>query len=93
MLSALAAHAALAIESSRQMTALESALARNRAVIASTLDCVVAVDEQDRLIEFNPAAERTFDYLAKDVLGREVADAARPPGQPRVLPQPRPADP
>jgi diguanylate cyclase (GGDEF)-like protein/PAS domain S-box-containing protein len=79
MLSALAAHAALAIESSRQMTALESSLARYRAVIASTLDCVVAVDEDDRLIEFNPAAERAFDYLAKDVLGREVADLLVPP--------------
>ena len=79
MLSALAAHAALAIESSRQMTALEASLARYRAVIASTLDCVVAVDEQDRLIEFNPAAERTFDYLAKDILGREVADVLVPP--------------
>ena len=61
------------------MTALESSLARYRAVIASTLDCVVAVDEQDRLIEFNPAAERTFDYLAADVLGREVADLLVPP--------------
>jgi diguanylate cyclase (GGDEF)-like protein/PAS domain S-box-containing protein len=79
MLSALAAHAALAIESSRQMTALESSLARYRAVIASTLDCVVAVDEDDRLIEFNPAAERAFDYLAKDVLGREVVDLLVPP--------------
>ena len=79
MLSALAAHAALAIESSRQMTALESSLARYRAVIAGTLDCVVAVDEQDRIIEFNPAAERAFDYLAGDVLGREIADLLVPP--------------
>ena len=79
MLSALAAHAALAIESSRQMTAVESSLARYQAVIASTLDCVVAVDEQDRLIEFNPAAERAFDYLASDILGREVADLIVPP--------------
>ncbi len=79
MLSALAAHAALAIESSRQMTALESSLGRYRAVIAGTLDCVVAVDEDDRLIEFNPAAERTFDYRAQDVLGREVADVLVPP--------------
>ncbi len=79
MLSALAAHAALAIESSRQMTALESSLGRYRAVIAGTLDCVVAVDEQDRVIEFNPAAERAFDYLASDVLGREVAELIIPP--------------
>jgi diguanylate cyclase (GGDEF)-like protein/PAS domain S-box-containing protein len=79
MLSALAAHAALAIESSRQMTALESSLARYRAVIAGTLDSVVAVDEQDRIIEFNPAAERAFDYLAEDVLGREIAELLVPP--------------
>jgi diguanylate cyclase (GGDEF)-like protein/PAS domain S-box-containing protein len=79
VLGALAAHASLAIESSRQMTALRSALARNRAVIASTLDCVIAVDEGDRLIEFNPAAERTFDYLAKDVLGRSAAELLVPP--------------
>jgi diguanylate cyclase (GGDEF)-like protein/PAS domain S-box-containing protein len=79
MLSALAAHAALAIESSRQMTALESSLARYRAVIAGTLDSVVAVDEHDRIIEFNPAAERAFDYLADDVMGREIADLLVPP--------------
>jgi diguanylate cyclase (GGDEF)-like protein/PAS domain S-box-containing protein len=79
MLSALAAHAALAIESSRQMTALESSLARYRAVIAGTLDSVVAVDEQDRIIEFNPAAERAFDFMAGDVLGREIADVLVPP--------------
>jgi PAS domain S-box-containing protein len=79
MLSALAAHAVLAIESSRQMTALESSLGRYRAVIAGTLDCVVAVDEDDRLVEFNPAAERTFDYRAEDVLGRDVADVLVPP--------------
>ena len=79
MLSALAAHAALAIESSRQMTALESSLARYRAVIASTLDCIVAVDEQDRVIEFNPAAERTFDFVAADVMGHHVADLLVPP--------------
>jgi diguanylate cyclase (GGDEF)-like protein/PAS domain S-box-containing protein len=79
MLSALAAHAALAIESSRQMAALESSLGRYRAVIAGTLDCVVAVDEGDRLIEFNPAAERTFGYPASDVLGREVAEILVPP--------------
>jgi diguanylate cyclase (GGDEF)-like protein/PAS domain S-box-containing protein len=58
---------------------LGASLARYRAVIASTLDCVVAVDEQDRLIEFNPAAERAFDYLSKDVLGREVAELLVPP--------------
>jgi diguanylate cyclase (GGDEF)-like protein/PAS domain S-box-containing protein len=79
LLGALAAHASLAIESARQMAALRSAAARNRAVIASTLDCVIAVDEHDRLIEFNPAAERTFRYRSHDVLGRDVAELLVPP--------------
>ncbi len=74
ILGALAAHAALAIESASQLTELESALARNRAVIESSLDCVVAIDSSGRLIEFNPAAEQTFGYRSEDVLGRELAD-------------------
>jgi diguanylate cyclase (GGDEF)-like protein/PAS domain S-box-containing protein len=76
---ALAAHASLLMESSRQVAELNSALARNRAVITSALDCVIAVDEADRLIEFNPAAERTFDYRAEDVLGRDATELLVPP--------------
>jgi diguanylate cyclase (GGDEF)-like protein/PAS domain S-box-containing protein len=76
---ALAAHAALLMESARQEAALRSAVARNRAVITSALDCVIAVDEADRLIEFNPAAERTFDYRAEDVLGRDATELLVPP--------------
>ncbi|MGH2915097.1 MAG: PAS domain S-box protein, partial [Solirubrobacteraceae bacterium] len=74
VLSALAAHAALAVESSLQLTALEAALARNRALIQSTLDCVIAVDESIRVIEFNPAAERAFGRHSADVLGRDAAE-------------------
>jgi diguanylate cyclase (GGDEF)-like protein/PAS domain S-box-containing protein len=79
VLGALAAHAALVLESSLQMAALEAALARNRAVIASTLDSVIAVDADDRVIEFNPAAERTFGYRSGDVLGRPAVDLFVPP--------------
>jgi diguanylate cyclase (GGDEF)-like protein/PAS domain S-box-containing protein len=79
LLGALAGHAALAIESSLQMIALQGALARNRAVIASTLDCVLAVDIRDRLIDFNPAAERTFGYRAEEILGRDAAELLVPP--------------
>ena len=76
---ALASHAALALDSSRQMTALEGALARHRAVITSALDSVIAVDAEDRVIEFNPAAERTFGYGRDDVLGLGAADLFVPP--------------
>jgi diguanylate cyclase (GGDEF)-like protein/PAS domain S-box-containing protein len=79
VLGALAAHAALAIESSLQLAALEAALSRNRAVIASVLDSVVAVDLDDRIVEFNPAAERTFGRRTADVIGRPAVDLLVPP--------------
>jgi diguanylate cyclase (GGDEF)-like protein/PAS domain S-box-containing protein len=74
VLGALAAHAALAIESTSQLRELEAAVARTGAVIAATLDCVVAIDAGAHIIEFNPAAEQTFGYRSADVLGKDVTD-------------------
>ncbi|HEY3729352.1 MAG TPA: EAL domain-containing protein [Solirubrobacteraceae bacterium] len=79
VLSAVAAHAGLAIESSHQFAQLEAALARHRAVIESSLDSVIAIDRHGRVLEFNPAAERTFGYRREDALGRELADLIVPP--------------
>ena len=79
LLGALAANASLAIESARQVAALQTALARNRAVVNSTLEAVIAADLDDRVVEFNPAAERTFGYRAADVLGRNGAELFVPP--------------
>ncbi len=81
VLSALATHAALALDSSRQLTALEAALARHRAVMTSSLDCVIAMDGTGAVIEFNPAAERTFGYRAEEVVGRPLAELIIPPGK------------
>ena len=33
-------------------------------MLTSTLDCVIAIDCAGRVLEFNPAAERTFGYRA-----------------------------
>jgi diguanylate cyclase (GGDEF)-like protein/PAS domain S-box-containing protein len=79
VLGVLAAHAAVAIESARQLHALEGAVERHRAVLTSTLDCVIAIDRTGRVLEFNPAAERTFGYRAADALGRELAELIVPP--------------
>ncbi len=79
VLNAVAAHAALGIEGSYQVAALQAALARNRAVIESSLDAVIAVDKRGRILEFNPAAERTFGYRSEEALGREVAELVIPP--------------
>jgi diguanylate cyclase (GGDEF)-like protein/PAS domain S-box-containing protein len=81
VLGVLAAHAAVAIENARQLHALEEAVQRHRAVVTSALDCVIAIDRDSRIMEFNPAAERTFGYRADEVLGRPLAEMIIPPAQ------------
>lgn len=53
--------------------------ARKGAIIETALDCIIAMDHQGRVIEFNPAAEHTFGYRRADVLGREMAELIIPP--------------
>ncbi len=73
VLTAVAAHAAAAIESSHHVAQLQVASARHRAVIAASLDAVIAVDSSGRILEFNPAAERTFGYSAGEAVGCDSA--------------------
>jgi PAS domain S-box-containing protein len=48
-------------------------------ILDSSPDCVVAMDHEGCITEFNPAAERTFGHRRKDVLGRSLADVIIPP--------------
>src|SRR5439155_6042794 len=67
------------IESSEGAAALRESHARSRAMLSSALDCVVSMDHQGRVIEFNPAAERTFGYVRSDAIGKELATLIIPP--------------
>ncbi len=42
------------------------------ALIESSMDMIIAVDRDRRIIEFNPAAERVFGYRRHEVLGQMV---------------------
>jgi PAS domain S-box-containing protein len=53
--------------------------ARHRATLAAALDCVISIDAEGRVTLFNSAAERTFGYVASEVLGRSLADTIIPP--------------
>ncbi|HYZ60968.1 MAG TPA: PAS domain S-box protein [Acetobacteraceae bacterium] len=54
--------------------------ARNAAITASALDCIIAIDEDGRVVEWNPAAEETFGYSRDEALGQRVGDIIVPPG-------------
>jgi PAS domain S-box-containing protein len=52
---------------------------RMRSVLESALDCVITMDHQGRVVEFNPAAERTFGYNREGAIGQLLADLIIPP--------------
>src|SRR5438552_2949675 len=53
--------------------------ARKSAILDSALDCIVTIDHQGKVFEWNPAAEKTFGYPRAEVIGRELAALVIPP--------------
>ncbi len=49
------------------------------AILDSSPDCVIAIDHEGRITEFNPSAEQTFGHRRSDVLGWHLADVIIPP--------------
>ena len=49
------------------------------AYLEAAIDCVIVADVSGRIVEFNPAAERTFGYSRKEALGRTMAELIVPP--------------
>ena len=66
-------------ESAEAAGQLRESHARGRAMLSSALDAVVSIDAEGHVIEFNPAAERTFGYRRADVIGKEMATLIIPP--------------
>jgi PAS domain S-box-containing protein len=52
---------------------------RKAAIVDSALDCIVTIDHEGCISEFNPAAEHTFGYRRDEVLGKHLADIIIPP--------------
>jgi PAS domain S-box-containing protein len=78
-LSSLGDQIGLAIERRRAHQAAHVGDQRTRAMLEAALDAVIAIDHRGHILDFNPAAERTFGYAAEDVLGKDMADLIVPP--------------
>jgi PAS domain S-box-containing protein len=57
---------------------LRTSAALQSSILDSALECIVAMDHEGRIAEFNPAAERTFGYSRRDAIGQEVAELLIP---------------
>ncbi len=51
---------------------------RNRAILQAALDCIVTIDQNGRIIEFNPAAENTFGFRREEIIGKDLAETLLP---------------
>jgi len=51
---------------------------RHSRVIDAALDPVIEIDERGLVVEFNPAAQRTFGYFKQDVVGRPLSELIIP---------------
>ena len=62
----------------REETELKRSEAHKAAILDSSLDCIVAMDHEGCITEFNPAAERTFGYDAGERRGKASGRRHRP---------------
>jgi PAS domain S-box-containing protein len=52
--------------------------ALHRAVLDCALDCIVTIDGDGLILEWNPAAERTFGWSKEEVVGRPMVEVIVP---------------
>ncbi len=59
--------------------ALRDSEARTRAIVDTAMDCIVTINHEGKILEFNPAAERVFGYSRTAVIGKVMAELIIPP--------------
>lgn len=57
---------------------LRESEARKAAILEASLDCIITINEESQILEFNEAAEKTFGYRRSDVMGQPLHDLLIP---------------
>ncbi|WP_198170441.1 PAS domain S-box protein [Deinococcus arboris] len=79
MLQHLADSVVSELELRRTLARLTHQEAVHAAVLNSSLDAVIVMDEHGKVTEWNPAAERLFGYRREELIGQELAAHIIPP--------------
>jgi PAS domain S-box-containing protein len=62
----------------RTEAALRLSEATKTAILETALDCIVTIDHRGFVVDWNPAAERTFGHSLAEAVGREMCDLIIP---------------
>ncbi len=68
--------AAVSLESSRALEALELSEGRFRSVAEATGDAIITFDSEEHIVYWNPGAEAVFGYDATEMLGKRLTMVA-----------------
>jgi PAS domain S-box-containing protein len=66
-------------ERRKEREALTKSNAQREAILDAALDSIITIDQEGLIVEFNPAAQRTFGYSFDEVAGKEMAEVIIPP--------------
>src|SRR5207248_647247 len=67
------------VERRRAESRARAAGEHHQAIVDAALDCIITIDEDGRVLEFNPAAESTFGYSESEAVGRDMGELIVPP--------------
>lgn len=56
----------------RLEASLKESEAVKSAVLQSALDCIISMDHEGKIVDFNSAAEKTFGYTSSEVIGKSM---------------------
>ncbi len=65
-------------EQVKHENALRESEDRLRATIDAAMDCIIGIDSDGKVLEFNPAAEETFNYRKPDIIGKPMVELIIP---------------
>ncbi|MBF0622628.1 MAG: response regulator [Magnetococcales bacterium] len=49
-------------------------LSHHQSILSHALDAIITIDQQGKVLNYNPAAEELFGYKKADILGQNIAD-------------------
>ncbi len=58
--------------------AISESEARKHAMFEASLDCIITMDHRGKIVEFNPAAEKTFGYNRDEIIDQDMAHTILP---------------
>jgi PAS domain S-box-containing protein len=67
------------LERQRSIERIRESEARKAAILEASLDAVITIDDQGRVVEFNSAAETIFGYRRENALGCQLLELIVPP--------------